>query len=90
MLEATGFLIALVLAICWGLEARGASRLAKHYAERVRKERERCEIDVIAAHARGWEEGRLYEYRRREPKRGQGGRYTYKKQDAETAQLLEP
>lgn len=79
MIESTAFLIALLFAFCWWAEIRGAARLAKDYADRTR-----------AAHARGWEGGRLYEYNRREPKRGQGGRFAPKKQDAATAELLEP
>lgn len=79
MIESTAILIAVVFAICWWAEIRGAARLAKDYAKRTR-----------SAHARGWEEGRLYEYNRREPKRGQGGRFAPKKQGAATAELLEP
>lgn len=68
MIESTAFLIALLFAFCWWAEIRGAARLAKHYAERTR-----------AAHSRGWEEGRLYEYNRREPKRGPRGRFAPKR-----------
>lgn len=84
--ETAAFFPAIALAICWWIEIRQACKARKAYADELahlRRERD-------FAHSAGWEEGRLYEYNRREPKRGQGGRFAPKKQDAATAELLEP
>lgn len=86
--QIAAFVPALALAVCWWLEARKVKELHDWNREESYRLREECALRAESARNAGWEEGRLYEYNRREPKRGPRGRFT-RKRVTEAAEEME-